>query len=320
MNPQFTCSQQSQDENLEALQHPAIFRFGQVPPQHEVSVASGFDGLDQALNGGWPSGRLIEILCDRVGIGELSLLLETMPKLLPQSITTGGGKQRTSIAQTSLMQRALWVMPSATRATSFSDAMSAPCIPYAPALAARGIDLAQLVIVQTQRLKDTLWTMEQALLSNAAKRVFGWATESAAVDDFSLRRLSIAARKSESLCFLMRPLSAQHRATPAEVRIAIKPASRNELAITVLKRRGLMQQIVVCVDPRSLTCLTPQRSAISLPSAIASSNNSDGGTGFTRSALVASTNKDANAALLSALQTPIGSAAKVRERSFILDR
>ncbi|MGL5001503.1 MAG: hypothetical protein ACRDAM_01020, partial [Casimicrobium sp.] len=81
MNPLSQSSQQCSIDRVEALRHPTVFRFGAIPLACDTSVASGFAALDRALNGGWPTARLIEVLCDRVGVGELSLLLSTMPRV-----------------------------------------------------------------------------------------------------------------------------------------------------------------------------------------------------------------------------------------------
>ncbi len=330
MSPSIQNSQQHATDRGKVPHHPAVFRFGQVPPQTDSSVSSAFPALDHALNGGWPIARLIEVLCDRVGIGEISLLLATMPKLLaePHGSVVASSRKPHDTAHlpatnrsdaANFQQRALWVLPSGSRANTAtaqplhqiqSSVPRLPFVPYAPAFSAKGIDLKRLAIVQTTHQRETLWALEQALLSNCVKRVFGWATSGPALDDFALRRLAIAARRSESLCFLMRPLAAQHRATPAEVRIAITPASRNEIEVTVLKRRGLLHELSVKIDPRELACLAPQRSAIAA-SARAGAVLANPGPLNT-----ATPRRD----VLAAIGAPVPVPPKIRERSFILDR
>src|SRR5215467_9686682 len=99
-------------------------------------VSSGFPALDAELpGGGWPAGALTEILPAHEGIGELRLL----------------GPALASLSRRGL--RLAWIAP--------------PHLPYAPALAAAGIDLAKLVIVRTASHRETLWAAEQALASNA---------------------------------------------------------------------------------------------------------------------------------------------------------
>src|SRR5437763_13293581 len=96
------------------------------------ALATGFPDLDAELpGGGWPAGALTEILGRHEGIGELQLLLPALAAL------TSAGK------------RAVWLAP--------------PHLPYAPALAAAGVDLANLVVVRAPGRHDALWAAEQAL-------------------------------------------------------------------------------------------------------------------------------------------------------------
>src|SRR5919197_5979013 len=75
-----------------------------------ATVPSSFAALDVELpGGGWPRQGLTELLTDEQGIGELGLVLPTLARL------TRAGK------------RVVWVGP--------------PHEPYAPALAAAGMDL-----------------------------------------------------------------------------------------------------------------------------------------------------------------------------------
>jgi hypothetical protein len=322
---------------VEGLRHPAIFRFGDMPPAQDLAVASGFAALDRELGGGWPTARLIELLCDRVGVGELSLLLPTMPKLISSSgapsnvaanFATSAASHRANSSKRATKhlaneaQRSLWILQGGSRAAQPAQAAHAaravhtthaPLVPYAPALEARGVDLRRFAIAQTSSNQETLWAMEQALLSNAVKGVFAWLADRSQREphDFALRRISLAARKSESLCFLMRPLSAARRATPAELRIAITPASRHEIEITILKRRGLLRETSLRIDPRELACLAPHRMPIAMPSAATSARNPAVSTNDpSRLASVL------NAAKHASLDTP----PNIRQRSFIVER
>src|SRR5689334_25350394 len=98
------------------------------------AVSSGFPGLDAQLpGGGWPAGAVTEILPAHEGIGEL--------RLLGPALASRRGL------------RLAWITP--------------PHLPYAPALAAAGIDVSMLVVVRAASLKESLWATEQALASNA---------------------------------------------------------------------------------------------------------------------------------------------------------
>jgi protein ImuA len=290
--------------SAELLKHPAIFRIGDVSQVNDGVVASGFDALDGALNGGWPVARLTELLCDHVGIGELSLLLPALPKAATakslakatskiSNASTASARGHSSMHHS---HRALWISQLALPA-------GMPCVAYAPALARAGIDLKALALVTTTSAQQTLWAMEQALLSGATRCVFAWIRETP--HDFALRRISQAARKSESLCFLMRPVSAAKRASPAELRIAIQPATNGTIELTLLKRRGLLRETTLQLEPRELACLAPNR----VPLSIATQQRNP----LIDRSEIASV---LNAAKNSSFDTP----PKIRERSFLMER
>ena len=166
-------------------------------------VSSGFPALDAELpGGGWPAGALTEILPAHEGIGELRLLGPAL----------AGLSRRGS--------RLAWIAP--------------PHLPYAPALAAAGIDTAKLVIVRTASPKEMLWAAEQALAANACGAVLAWL---GAAKYAELRRLQIAAEGGRAPAFLFRPPEAAGEFSPAVLRIALGTADGG-LAVHLFKRRG----------------------------------------------------------------------------------
>ena len=166
-------------------------------------VPSGFSQLDAELpGGGWPAGVLTELLPAHEGIGELRLLGPALARL-----SSRGG-------------RLAWIAP--------------PYRPYAPALAAAGIDASRLVIVRTGSAKDALWAAEQALRSNACAAVLAWPGSPRYEE---LRRLQLAAEGSNSLALLFRPPSSAREPSPAALRIAVD-TREGGLALRILKRRG----------------------------------------------------------------------------------
>jgi protein ImuA len=225
-------------------QHPALFRMDGVGHASSERVPSGFAPLDASLGGGWPVSCLIEVMGDRLGIGELSLLLPTQARL----------------AMSAQKKRMLWVVPLEMNPRERRAAF----IPYAPALAAHGVDVTQLAIVNTLRTDETLWVVEQALLSGAVHRLIAWTHES--LPDVALRRITYAAQRSECLTFLMRPASASQRASPAPVRVRVQAAAHGVLKVNVLKRRGLLSEQQISLNTRALPCLAESREPIVLPS------------------------------------------------------
>jgi hypothetical protein len=185
------------------LRHPNLWRGSALARTRHASVPSGFGELDAELpGGGWPAGVLIELLPAHEGIGELRLLGPALAELSAKGL------------------RLAWVAP--------------PYLPYAPALAAAGIDAAKLLIVKTRSDKDTLWATEQALASNACGAVLAWLPDASYAE---LRRLQLAAEAGESLALLFRPPETARASSPAALRLALSTA-RGELAVHILKRRG----------------------------------------------------------------------------------
>jgi hypothetical protein len=196
------------------LANPAIWRGDDCAPE-PAAVPSGFAALDAALPGrGWPQGALTELLLEREGIGEIRL---TLPAL----------------AHVQAQQRdVVWIAP--------------PHRPYAPALAAAGLDLARLFIVHCKAPKDALWAFEQALRAPECGAAFAWLSTH---DERALRRLQVAARDGRTWGALWRRPGQRGSATAAPLRLALSP-SDGRLAVRVLKRRGaeLPQPLLIDVD------------------------------------------------------------------------
>jgi len=176
---------------------------GGVPQPAVPAIATGYPVLDSALpGGGWPRGVLTEILGGVQGIGELQLVLPALAAL------TWSGK------------RVVWLAP--------------PHLPYAPALAAAGVDLAQLVVVRAPGRRDALWAAEQVLRAGCCHALLGWFRH-AGYDE--LRRLAVAAEASPAWVALYRPREAAAESSPAALRLLLEP-DRDALAVRILKRRG----------------------------------------------------------------------------------
>jgi hypothetical protein len=167
------------------LSHPAIWRGDDCAPE-PAALPTGFAALDAVLpGGGWPSHALTEVLLAREGIGEMRLVLPALARLT---------RERRQVA---------WIAP--------------PYRPYAPALAAAGVDLARLVLVRCRDAAEALWAFDQALRAPECGAAFAWLAEA---DERKLHRLAVAAR-----------------AAAAPLRLALD-AGDGALAVRVLKRRG----------------------------------------------------------------------------------
>jgi hypothetical protein len=189
-------------------QHPELWRAREQGGRaaSRPGLSTGFAALDRCLpGGGWPRQGLIEILTDRQGVGELSLLMPALATLCRDPREGGGGWLA-------------WVSP--------------PHQPYAPALAASGIDVQRVLVIRARAPAE--WAMEQALRSEACSAVLGWADPR---EMQSLRRLQLAAEQSQSLAVLFRPVRAGLRPSPAVLRIELQ-ANREGLQARIVKSRG----------------------------------------------------------------------------------
>ncbi|HYY62296.1 MAG TPA: translesion DNA synthesis-associated protein ImuA [Burkholderiales bacterium] len=186
----------------EILQRHSVWRGGALA-QGAPALPSGFGALDDELpGGGWPCQALTELLADDAGIGELALVLPAFARL------TSAGK------------RATWIAP--------------PHVPYAPALAAGGVDLSNLLIVQPAGRRQALWATEQALRAGSCHALAAWLPKARYAE---LQRLALAAQASRAVAFIFRPLAARAESSPAGLRLALEPAGA-ALAVHFIKRRG----------------------------------------------------------------------------------
>ena len=191
-------------ETLQQLlrNHPALWRGGDRKGPQGGGISTGYTELDAALpEGGWPTAALMEVITPRWGIGELRLLLPTM------RATTAAGHWL------------VWVAP--------------PFLPYAPALAAAGIDLSRVIVIHSEsRLHDALWSMEKALQTAPCALVFAWLNW---LPNTVVRRLQLAAETGRTLGVLFREHEARH--SPAALRLRLQPA-HSGLHVQLVKARG----------------------------------------------------------------------------------
>lgn len=165
-------------------------------------IPTGHAELDVLLPGrGWPVGALTEIFVERPGIGELQLLMPAAAQL------TGRGRWLAMIAP--------------------------PYLPYAPAMAASGVHLKHMLLLNPQSRDEQAWAGEQLLASGNCGAMLLWNDH---LQDRTIRRLQHAAEHSGALAVLFRSRRAQPFASAA-LRLHV---SRNNgcTVIRVLKRRG----------------------------------------------------------------------------------
>ena len=186
--------------DLSALQIPGLWR-GSSPRPAAALASTGSAALDQALGGGWPVGALTQIIGTAPGLG-FSLIIP-----------------------------ALAACTAAGRAVALIDP---PYLPYAPALAARGVDLEHLLWLQPPAPGQAQWAAEQIARSGLFAALACWGP---ALDGTAERRLQLAADAAQCLAFCFRTGRADGHSLAA-VRLAVAPAADAQLRVEVLKCRG----------------------------------------------------------------------------------
>jgi hypothetical protein len=190
------------------LQHPSLWRAGGQGNAQRRTISSGHAELDSHLpGGGWPFPALIELLVERWGVGELTLLVPAL-------------RQLTNDAVGSRAHLLAWLNP--------------PHIPYAPALVECGLDPATSLVTTPLTAAQTLWATEQALRSGACTAALAWVDRATTP---ALRRLKLATQEVGCLGVLFRSARARTQASPANLRLALTPQA-GALHVELVKVQG----------------------------------------------------------------------------------
>ncbi|MFO7764214.1 MAG: translesion DNA synthesis-associated protein ImuA [Wenzhouxiangellaceae bacterium] len=167
------------------------------------ALETGRAALDRRLpDGGWPRGKLIELLPERFGVGELDLLLPCLAELTRRE------------------RQVLFIAP--------------PFVPCPQSLLRAGLDLTRLLIVREQ--KHAFWAAEQCLKSGLCGAVAVWPNGSNrnAVSNRTVRRLQLAAEDGDAPVFLCYAPGSTPPASLASLRLAIRCGGH----IEILRSRG----------------------------------------------------------------------------------
>ena len=184
----------------EAL-HPSLWRASQLGQGAARCVDTGFAALSAQLpGGGWPTGSLVDLLVQQAGSGELRLLAPALAQLQGLPIVL----------------------------------LQPPHPPQALALAAQGLHPSQLLWLRSASSKDALWAAENILRSGSCGALLFWQSQ---VRADSQRRLHLAAQGGNTLFFMLRPLHGAQDASPAPLRLSVRPAAGG-IDIGFVKRRG----------------------------------------------------------------------------------
>lgn len=181
--------------------HPSLWRASQLARSAGRCIDTGHAALSNQLSGGgWPTGTLIDLLVQQPGIGEMRLLAPALRKVAHKSV--------------------VFLQP--------------PHAPQAIALAGMGLAPSQLIWLKSESSADALWACEQVLRSGSCGAMLFWAKH---IRPESLRRLHLASQAGETLFYALRPLAAAQDASPAPLRLSLRPAPGG-IDIEFVKRRG----------------------------------------------------------------------------------
>jgi len=204
----------------------SIWRADQMGSYQAAVTPTGHQALDRELpNGGWPASALIELLLQQAGIGEMRLLQPALCAI---------GRQR----------RIVMVQP--------------PHLPHAAAWSGWGLPADRFLWLKTARTADALWSAEQILRNGSCGALLFWQPQ---IRTEALRRLHLAAQGSTTMFWALRPLSAAEHASPAPLRLALRPAPAG-IAIDIIKRRGPVvdRPVYLALRPETAPSFTSTRS------------------------------------------------------------
>lgn len=187
-------------QSLEEL-HPSLWRASALGRATTRCIDTGHVALSNQLVGrGWPTGTLIELLVQQPGIGEMRLLAPALAQVADRTI--------------------VMIQP--------------PHTPQAIALAGLGISPSNVLWLTPKNTADSLWAAEQVLRSGSCGALLFWTNH---IRTESLRRLHLVAQSGETMFSIQRPLAAAQDASPAPLRLSLRPAPGG-LDIGFVKRRG----------------------------------------------------------------------------------
>lgn len=218
------------------LRETGLWRASSIDCEYKKSCKSGFPQLDRQLpGGGWPADGVTEILHSRYGVGEFRLLAPALARLSHE--------------------QSRWLL-----------LVNPPYIPYPPALAQAGVDLASILVTQPKTTRDYLWVLEKALASQSCSAVLSWP---GTIHMKQIRRLQVASKEGHCWNVLFRPKSAIQYASPAELRVRLRPLElpptmeNSAVEVKILKRRGGWESDDIRIDfSDNLNRITPDFSEL----------------------------------------------------------
>lgn len=209
--------------------HPALWRASQLGRSPGSTVDTGYASLTAELpGGGWPCGALIELLPRAPGLGEMRLLAPAL------------GSLNRPVALVQPLHR-----------------------PNGAGLAYVGVRPENVLWLRAANTADALWSAEQILKTGSCGTLLLWQSH---IRADSLRRLHLAARSTESLFFVIRPIAGAVDPSPADLRLTLEPTTDGVL-VEVIKRKGpaMAQPLRIALRPGAALLSPYGRASRSVP-------------------------------------------------------
>ncbi|WP_286232675.1 translesion DNA synthesis-associated protein ImuA [Thalassotalea sediminis] len=189
------------NELIELLQHQHLVWQGSIKTPAQKKQSTGFEELDQHLDGGFLQG--VTEIRSMEGIGELRLLLPTLKYAIEEQ------------------RLVVFIAP---------RGLISPQM-----LVTQGFDLQNFLLVYPDKHQDALWTAEQCLRSGVCHSVVMWFDKSLAMHQ--IKRLQIASEAGNSHQFILRTNKQESLSLPVELSLSLKPHPQGLIAC-INKRKG----------------------------------------------------------------------------------
>lgn len=187
---------------LDLSAFPDVWRVQDLA-REPATISCGAPALDAELpGGGWPTGAMVEVLQRTPGLHVWRLVLPALSRILQDKAGP-----------------VILVAP--------------PFHPFAPSLAAQGLQPERLLCIQAERRAARLWAAEQSLRCDQVAAVLAWLPEARSEE---LRRLHLAAQRHDRLLFVFRSIADARQASPAALRLVVDGVDPME--VRIIKRKG----------------------------------------------------------------------------------
>ncbi|RTZ16473.1 translesion DNA synthesis-associated protein ImuA [Vibrio aquaticus] len=200
-------------ELIENLKQKQWLWSGAQVASHDDCYPTGYELLDQKLDGGFPKHGVIE-LQTQYGIGELRLL---MPHL-------------TMSHQNRLI---VFIQP--------------PGYLCAEQLCNEGLDHNNVLLLYPNTAKEALWAAEQCLRSGACSNVLLWHSD---LEVHQARRLQVASEHGNAVHFIFKHQTPNLFSLPVNLSMTLEPHPFG-LEVSITKRKGGWPQGSFVIDMRA---------------------------------------------------------------------